>query len=93
LARGKGSNAPISADHHRGEQGRPVADERTKPFQSKTRLESIVSDKTPPNVEPTKSTEQPMKQPPAQPREIGGPKGPEPTRYNDWEKKGRCVDF
>ncbi len=25
--------------------------------------------------------------------EIGGPKGPEPTRYGDWEKKGRCVDF
>lgn len=27
------------------------------------------------------------------PREIGGPKGPEPTRYGDWERKGRCVDF
>jgi hypothetical protein len=26
-------------------------------------------------------------------KEIGGPKGPEPTRYNDWEKGGRCVDF
>ncbi|WP_139306298.1 succinate dehydrogenase assembly factor 4 [Methylomonas sp. LWB] len=26
-------------------------------------------------------------------REIGGPKGPEPTRYGDWERKGRCVDF
>jgi hypothetical protein len=25
--------------------------------------------------------------------EIGGPKGPEPTRYNDWEQKGRCSDF
>tara|TARA_R110002072_G_scaffold14582_9_gene60250 strand:- start:64659 stop:64829 length:171 start_codon:yes stop_codon:yes gene_type:complete len=25
--------------------------------------------------------------------EIGGPKGPEPTRYGDWEKKGRCIDF
>ena len=25
--------------------------------------------------------------------EVGGPKGPEPTRYGDWEKKGRCVDF
>ncbi len=29
----------------------------------------------------------------AAPREIGGPKGPEPTRYGDWERKGRCVDF
>ena len=25
--------------------------------------------------------------------EIGGPKGLEPTRYGDWERKGRCVDF
>ena len=25
--------------------------------------------------------------------EIGGPKGLEPTRYGDWEKKGRCIDF
>jgi hypothetical protein len=32
---------------------------------------------------------------PAQPAvpEIGGPKGPEPTRYGDWEKGGRCTDF
>ena len=27
------------------------------------------------------------------PKEIGGPKGPEPTRYGDWEKHGRCIDF
>ena len=27
------------------------------------------------------------------PREIGGPKGLEPTRYGDWEKAGRCSDF
>ncbi len=25
--------------------------------------------------------------------EIGGPKGLEPTRYGDWERKGRCIDF
>ncbi|HSK38481.1 MAG TPA: DUF1674 domain-containing protein [Arenibaculum sp.] len=25
--------------------------------------------------------------------EIGGPPGPEPTRYGDWESKGRCTDF
>lgn len=25
--------------------------------------------------------------------EKGGPKGPEPTRYGDWERKGRCIDF
>ena len=26
-------------------------------------------------------------------KEIGGRKGPEPTRYGDWEKNGRCIDF
>ncbi|MAH83969.1 MAG: hypothetical protein CBB68_06350 [Rhodospirillaceae bacterium TMED8] len=25
--------------------------------------------------------------------EIGGPKGLDPTRYGDWERKGRCIDF
>ncbi|MBX2880052.1 MAG: DUF1674 domain-containing protein [Granulosicoccus sp.] len=27
------------------------------------------------------------------PRESGGQTGPDPTRYGDWEKKGRCTDF
>jgi hypothetical protein len=27
------------------------------------------------------------------PREIGGRDGPEPTRFGDWEKNGRCIDF
>ena len=26
-------------------------------------------------------------------QEIGGRKGPDPTRYGDWEVNGRCVDF
>jgi hypothetical protein len=26
-------------------------------------------------------------------KEIGGPKGLEPTRYGDWERAGRCIDF
>jgi hypothetical protein len=37
-----------------------------------------------PPVKPTKT---------ARPKEIGGPPGPEPTRYGDWEKNGRCIDF
>lgn len=28
-----------------------------------------------------------------QAKERGGPKGPEPTRYGDWEKKGITYDF
>lgn len=27
------------------------------------------------------------------PHEDGGPRGPEPTRYGDWERKGIAVDF
>jgi hypothetical protein len=27
------------------------------------------------------------------PKEVGGPSGPEPTRYGDWEKKGLTSDF
>lgn len=30
---------------------------------------------------------------PAPSKEIGGRDGPEPTRYGDWEKNGRCIDF
>ncbi|WP_037412289.1 DUF1674 domain-containing protein [Silanimonas lenta] len=29
----------------------------------------------------------------ARPREYGGRDGPEPTRFGDWEKNGRCIDF
>ena len=29
----------------------------------------------------------------ARPVEIGGRDGPDPTRYGDWEKNGRCIDF
>ena len=29
-----------------------------------------------------------------QPKEIGGRENaPEPTRYGDWERNGKCVDF
>lgn len=32
-------------------------------------------------------------QPGDMPKEIGGPAGPEPTRYGDWAFKGRVTDF
>ena len=31
--------------------------------------------------------------PTGRPKEVGGPSGPEPTRYGDWERNGICVDF
>lgn len=30
---------------------------------------------------------------PVRPPEFGGPAGPEPTRYGDWERNGRVSDF
>ena len=26
-------------------------------------------------------------------KETGGRDGPDPTRFGDWEKNGRCIDF
>ena len=54
-----------------------------------------------PNAQANASAPQAAPSQPARPQpaavsrkpEIGGPKGPEPTRYGDWEKNGRCVDF
>ena len=37
--------------------------------------------------------EAPAAEQPKKPKEIGGRKGLEPTRYGDWEKNGRCIDF
>lgn len=31
--------------------------------------------------------------PAGKPKEVGGPEGPEPTRYGDWERGGICYDF
>ena len=39
------------------------------------------------NQKPASKPEEPR------PKEIGGRKGPDPTRYGDWEKNGRCIDF
>ena len=47
---------------------------------------------SPPGSTPDRSTEHDESSTPKT-REIGGPKGLEPTRYGDWERKGRCVDF
>jgi hypothetical protein len=43
-------------------------------------------------VTPEQPERKPANKPPL-PKEIGGPKGPEPTRYGDWEYNGRCTDF
>ena len=42
---------------------------------------------------PTEASEAAVQTDDKLPIEIGGRKGPEPTRYGDWEKNGRCIDF
>ena len=42
--------------------------------------------------DPKKKKNEPQNKPESK-EEIGGPRGPEPTRYNDWEKHGRVSDF
>ena len=44
-------------------------------------------------VEPLKALQAGGKPEGERPKELGGPSGPEPTRYGDWERKGICVDF
>lgn len=41
----------------------------------------------------TRRQAEPIAAPAQHPKEINGPKGPEPTRYGDWEKKGVTSDF
>ena len=63
-------------------------------------------DETPPNAAPGKplspearraleeaETRRQAEAKAALPAEQGGPKGPEPTRFGDWERKGIAVDF
>ena len=45
----------------------------------------------PPKAEPAVPPKPAAPRPPVV--EIGGRKGPEPTRYGDWELNGRCIDF
>lgn len=50
-------------------------------------------DASAPNDDAAPADTPPVTEANTRPREYGGPKGLEPTRYGDWERKGRCVDF
>ena len=47
----------------------------------------------PPQEERPKDAPQPFRGPEQPAGEVDGPPGPEPTRFGDWEKGGRCSDF
>ncbi|MDR3450810.1 MAG: DUF1674 domain-containing protein [Alphaproteobacteria bacterium] len=42
---------------------------------------------------PAKGENTPKQTPQPAHGEVGGAKGPEPTRYGDWQHKGRVSDF
>jgi len=46
-------------------------------------------DNSKPNPDQDKATADEIERP----KEIGGRGGLDPTRYGDWEKAGRCIDF
>jgi len=58
--------------------------------------ENKTRSKKPPSVSEKEETSNQSKDLPAtigKSKEIGGRDGLDPTRYGDWEKNGRCVDF
>lgn len=58
-------------------------------------MPAMSNDKNPPASEPAQG-EAPPPVPPAKApvvEEIGGPPGPEPTRYGDWQFNGKVTDF
>jgi len=52
-----------------------------------------MADETKSPAEKPEAAKPAAQKPGVKPAEHGGPKGPEPTRYGDWEKNGRCIDF
>jgi hypothetical protein len=71
----------------------PAADHTAAPFSGKLcSVMSTCEDKN--RIEPATQPAEGEQIIAAQaPLEIGGRKGPEPTRYGDWELRGRCIDF
>jgi hypothetical protein len=69
-----------------------MADQRHSILQQRAAMNKNDQPTLPPQsaITPDSSQDNP---PPEKPKEYGGPKGPEPTRYGDWEKAGRCIDF
>ncbi len=58
----------------------PVSREKLEAAWSETKLRAGAAEASPPAGQ-------------ARAKEFGGPSGPEPTRFGDWERNGICVDF
>ncbi|XP_042795079.1 succinate dehydrogenase assembly factor 4, mitochondrial [Panthera onca] len=71
-----------------GEKSKPIKQSHKKPKVPEGRFDAPED----PNLEKEPLTKFPDDINPVT-KEKGGPRGPEPTRYGDWERKGRCIDF
>jgi hypothetical protein len=65
-----------------------MAGQETQPEQVAARIRDAGA-RAKAEAEARRAREIPMQLPP----ELGGPKGPEPTRFGDWERKGIVSDF
>ena len=63
------------------------------PVPADARLSGTRKPPKPVNREKLERAAEEKRQEQERPLEVGGPEGPEPTRYGDWERKGICVDF
>lgn len=76
-----------------GDKGCGISNKQADMLRKKTPIGKLEEQ---PNVHPAQEKD-PLPEFPngvnPQTGEIGGPKGPEPTRYGDWERKGRVTDF
>jgi homeobox protein ESX1 len=70
----------------------PPDDPPPAPVQTPER-DPVPADDVPPGDTPPPPVGDPPTGEPVRLKEVGGPAGPEPTRYGDWERKGRVSDF
>lgn len=84
----RASGVPIPPDGPPGAPpGIPIPEPDPAPIQPPPDNEPLPGDPPPPPAG------DPPSEKPIRLKEVGGPKGPEPTRYGDWERKGRVSDF
>ena len=84
--RAGGSGDRICLCFQGGERGPDLADFGVEPMNAPQEKRSA----PPPDPNLPAAPSEPAQ---PRPREIGGRDGPEPTRFGDWEKAGRCIDF
>ena len=71
----------------------PSADMPEETGQEVSETGKAAADKNKPNVQKNSDDLDPDTSSEEKTEEIGGPKGLEPTRYGDWERKGILSDF